>query len=226
MSPVTRPLSHPRRGQRAPDVLPVRAAHRATLRTAGRLTSLSRRLCADASTVGSRRAGGISRYVLDWADSVHRHHVLQRELLWPLLLGSAGRHVDLSELDGDHAALVPLLERLRCTSAAFGLHPEEDTAAALELDLVELHDALAEHVAEEEALVLPLAQQCVSARDWDRVQALTAARSLPRDLARARSVLTPHEWRAVVGPCGPLLRLRLVALAPTVRRQERHVFGR
>ena len=166
-------------------------------------------------------------YVDAWAASVHHHHTTEDELLWPVVLTSAGRHVDLSELRDDHAALSPALDRLRRSAAALAARPDEDTATALAVELAELRDALDEHVREEEALVVPVVQRYVSVRDWQALERRIRRRAdLAFELPRVRSVVTPEEWAALPWSARCLLRLGTVLLGPCFRRRERAAFGR
>ena len=82
-------------GDPVPDVLGMRLAHRAMLSDASRLTDLAERLAATPAT-GQRRADAVARYVYDFADSVHHHHSVEDDVLWPVLAASAGPHVDLT----------------------------------------------------------------------------------------------------------------------------------
>lgn len=219
--------THPRReGDPVPEVLGMRVSHRIMLRDAARLTALAEQLAAGATTADRRRSGAVAAYVRDWVDSVHHHHTVEDELLWPVVVASAGPHVELSELSDDHAALDPALDRLRRVSSAFAARPDEDTATAMAVELAELRDALAEHVREEEDVVLPVVQQYVSVRDWDAVErAIRARASLSFELPRLRAVVTAEEWPVLVGRAGPVLRVLLAVLGPAFRRRERTVFG-
>ena len=228
MTPTARVPVHPRQeGDPVPDPLGMRLAHLVLLRDADRLAGLAERLAAGGEAVGRRRAAAIAGHVGAWADSVSDHHCAEDEVLWPVLVGSAGAHVDLSELLADHAALGPALDRLHRAAAAFAARPDEDTATHLAVELADLRDALTEHVAEEEAAVLPLVRRYVSVRDWGRVERQIARRAaLSFELPRAASLLRASERRALPLQDRVLLRLGLLVLGPRARRRERLVFGR
>lgn len=185
-------------GDPVPDVQGLQRAYRGMLRDADRLTDLAEHFAATTCPVGHRRAAAVGRFVHDWAESVLAHHRTQEQVLWPVLLASAGPHLDLSELAGDHAALAAGLVRVHAASGAFAARPEEDGATLLAVELADVRDALREHGGEEEAVVLPALQQYVSAQDWQRVE--------PRLAGRARR--------------------GAVLLGPVLRRRERQVFGR
>ncbi|MCF6743968.1 hemerythrin domain-containing protein [Blastococcus sp. KM273128] len=223
MTPVT-----PRtEGDPRPDTLGMRLAHRAMLRDVRRLTDRLQQVAAGRTPVDAWRARGIAGYVADYCDSVHHHHSAEDDVLWPVLAASAGPSVDLGELSDDHAALDPLLERIRAGAAAFAARPaDEDTATALAVDLAELRDTLEEHIADEEASVLPAVEEHVSVRDWAAVEARIRKRAkLSFEVPRVVDVVTPAERAVLVAEGGLAVRLMLALLVPPFRRRERRVFG-
>jgi hemerythrin-like domain-containing protein len=217
----------PRRdGDPIADVLGMRLAHRIMLRDANRLTDLAEQIAAGAVPLDTRRTRAVADYVRDWGHSVHHHHSVEDEILWPVLVDSAGPHVDLSELSDDHAALTPMLDRLQTSGAAFAARPGEDTATALAVALAELRDTLTEHIGEEEAAVFPVIERYVSVRDWDEVEKRIQKRAkLSFELPRVIGAITPEEWPAVSARAGLALRVVIAVLGPPFRRREQLVFG-
>ncbi|MFD2094022.1 hemerythrin domain-containing protein [Blastococcus deserti] len=214
-------------GDPRPDTLGMRLAHRAMLRDARRLTALAEALAAGTATADPARGTAIGRYVADFCDSIHSHHSAEDDVLWPVLAASAGTHVDLAELSDDHAALDPLLARLRAAARAFAARPaSEDAATALAVELAELRDVLDEHIADEEATVLPAVEEYVSVGDWTAVEARIRTRArLSFEAPRVAAVTTPDEYRRIAAEGGLALRLLLAVLVPPFRRRERRVFG-
>ncbi len=214
-------------GDPRPDTLGMRLAHRVMLRDARRLTALAESLAAGTTTADRARAAAIRDYVADFCDSVHHHHSAEDDVLWPVLAASAGPHVDLAELSDDHAALDPSLARVRAAAGAFAARPSsEDAATALAVELAELRDVLDEHIADEEASVLPAIEEYVSVPDWNRVEAQIRRRAtLSFEAPRAVLETTPDEYRALAAEGGVVLRLMLAVLLPPFRRRERRVFG-
>jgi hemerythrin-like domain-containing protein len=210
-----------------PDTLGMRLAHRTMLRDARRLTELAEALAAGSTTADAARGTAIGRYVADYCDSIHHHHSVEDDILWPVLAASAGPHVDLAELSDDHAALDPLLDRLREAGTTFAARPaNEDAATALAVELAELRNVLEEHIADEEASVLPAIEEHMSVRDWEAVEAQIRKRAkLSFDAPRALATTTPEEYRAIAAEGGLMLRLLLAVLLPPFRRRERRVFG-
>jgi hemerythrin-like domain-containing protein len=213
-------------GDPVPNVLGMRIAHRVMLRDANRLTDLAEQLAAGTAVADSRRADAVAAYVRDWADSVHHHHSVEDEILWPVLAASAGPHVDLTELSDDHAALDPALHRLRAAADAYRARPDEDTATALAVELAELRDTLTEHIGDEEASVFPVIEQYVSVADWTEVERRIRKRAkLSFEAPRVLAVTTEQERAAIVAEGGLALRVLLAVLLPPFRRRERAVFG-
>jgi hemerythrin-like domain-containing protein len=210
-------------GDPVADVLGMRLAHRAMLRDAVRLTARAEQAAAGA-TVDPR---AVADYVRDFADSVHHHHSVEDEILWPVLVESAGPHVDLTELSDDHAALDPMLSRLRSCADAFAARPGEDSATALATALAELRDTLTEHIGEEEAAVFPVIERHVSVADWAEVEKRIRSRAkLSFEAPRAIAAATPAELAAIKAAGGPAVRVLIALLAPPFRRRERTVFCR
>ena len=209
-------------GDPVADVTGMRLAHRTMLADVARLTTRAEELAAGAP--GDPAAVG--GYVRDFADSVHHHHSVEDEILWPVLVESAGAHIDLTELSDDHAALDPMLARLRSAADAFAARPGEDTATALATALAELRDTLTEHIGEEEASVFPVIERYVSVADWTEVEKRIRKRAkLSFEAPRVIAAATPDELAAIKAEGGIVLRLLIALLVPRFRRRERVVFG-
>jgi len=209
-------------GDPVADVLGMRLAHRTMLRDAARLTAR-----AEESAAGTRvDAVALAGYVRDFADSVHHHHTVEDEILWPVLVESAGPHVDLTELSDDHAALHPMLARLRSAADSYRARPGEDTATALATALGELRDTLTEHIGEEEAAVFPVIERHVSVRDWTEVEKRIRRRAkMSFEAPRVVLAATPEELAVIRAEGGLALTLLIALLVPPYRRRERAVFG-
>jgi iron-sulfur cluster repair protein YtfE (RIC family) len=209
-------------GDPVADVTGMRLAHRTMLADAARLTSRAEQFAA--GTTGSPAA--FADYVRDFADSVHHHHTAEDDVLWPVLAESAGPCVDLTELSDDHAALVPVLDRLRRCADAFQARPAEDAATALATVLAELSATLGEHIAEEEADLFPVIERYVSAGDWAKVvKAIHKRAKLTFEVPRNVLAATPEELAAAKAEGGLPMRVMVALLVPPFRRRERAVFG-
>lgn len=103
-------------------------------------------------------------------ETLHHHHVAEDVVLWPLLRQRAvGHEALLDEMESQHAGIDPALARARSTGqrwVATGDAAERD-AFADSLDA--LARGLLAHLDQEEAEILPLAQQHLSEAEWARL---------------------------------------------------------
>lgn len=222
---ATRTITPRTDGDPVPDVLGMALAHRVMLRDVDRLTELCRELAAG-GPVPPKRATAVAAYVRDWADSVHHHHTVEDDVLWPVLEVSAGPHIDLTELSEDHDALDPLLDRLRSAADAYAARPAEDTASVLGHELARIGDMLREHIGDEEASVFPVIQRYVSVADWQHVEkTIQKSAKLGFEAPRVVAVMTPDEYATLIAEAPLPLRIVIKLVVPPYRRRERLVFG-
>ncbi len=220
---------HPRKpGEPEPDVFGLLLAHRAMLRDLYRLSDLLQAVATGSTILGRRRARAVAAYLDDLCTSIHHHHSAEDDILWPVLEESAGPHVDLTELSDDHRVLDPKLERIRAGAAALRsgtLTPENWTALAA--DLADLRDTLAEHIADEEASILPVIRTYVSAGDWKAVEEAIRSNGakVSFDGPRALAVATPEELATIRAGLRFPLTLLVMVLPRIFARRERLVFG-
>lgn len=221
------PVTPRQAGDPRPDTLGMRLAHRVMLKDAARLPALLEDIAAGTIPCDRDRAAAISDYVADFCDSIHHHHSAEDDILWPVLAASAGPHIDLTELSDDHAALDPLLARIRNAAAGFRATPgSEDAATALAVDLAQLRDTLQEHIADEEASVLPVVEEYVSVKDWTVVVTRIQKRAkLTFEVPRVVAEVTPEERAVQLAEGGLVVRIMVALLVPPFRRRERRVFG-
>jgi len=176
----------------------------------------------------ARRADAIARYTELMCESIHHHHTMEDDVLWPVIEASAGSIVDLTELTEDHAALDPRLEIIAHRATAFRVAGgERRIAALLAAELSDLYNLLSEHIAEEERDIFPVIQQHVSVDDWQAVEK-TAQRTgrLTFDGPRTVGASTEEERAILAKDVSPILRLLLTVLAWRHRRFEDVVFSR
>lgn len=225
--PVTsRPISRSA-GERAPDLTGMKVAHRAMLADTRRFTEIVHRIGAG-EACGARRRRAIADYLGLLCDSIHHHHTVEDDVVWPILESSAGAAIDVRELQDDHAELEGLLGDLRNRVDAFARAREGDRRVSAELAeaLARTHELLAEHIAEEEKAVFPIVARYVSASDWDRVE--KAARSggkmgfeAPRMLRHAE----PSELAKMKKEAGPIIRALLALLMRGHDKREAIIAG-
>ncbi len=100
-------------------------------------------------------------------NSLHAHHTTEDEHIWPRLLERAAPHAQLvTRMETQHEAVAELTERVRTLSQTWRRSPGsgEDLARALD----EFTSALVEHLDDEEAHVVPLIRQHITADEWMR----------------------------------------------------------
>ncbi|MEJ5869416.1 hemerythrin domain-containing protein [Pseudokineococcus sp. 5B2Z-1] len=231
MSTTTPPVAvTPRRpGEPVVDLLHLRVIHQVLLRDAHRLTALADDVAAGTEVLDRRRATALARYVDKSMTSIHHHHAAEDDLLWPVIVGSAGDAVDLDELSDDHSVLDPRMDRVRAAARALAASPRsEDAATALAVRLADLRDLLVEHMADEERTIFPVMEEHVSVADWQRVMAGVARRDsdLGFVLPRIADTVEPEVMAVLLAEAGPVMRVLLALVRPRHRRFERLVFGR
>ena len=215
-----------RPGDPDPDLSGITLTHRAMVTDTRRLAELTAAIAQRRLPCGPKRAKAVARYVELMCESIHHHHTMEDDVLWPVIEASAGDFIDLTELTEDHAALDPRLDRLRVHAAAFGRSADPEMARPLAAGLADLHRLLEAHIADEERDLFPVIRRYVSLKDWESIE--KAARRTGRlsfEGPRILGVATDVERATLAaGVPGPLMLL-LRYLATRHRRFERAVFG-
>jgi hemerythrin-like domain-containing protein len=226
---VTATVVHPRRpGQPEVDLLELRIGHAVMQRDLRRLAALIAAIAAGTQHCDTRRAQALARYVGKVMDTIHDHHSAEDDLLWPLIVASAGDAVDLAELSDDHSVLDPRMDRIRSAAGQLAADPgSEDAATRLAVELAELRDLLVEHIADEERTIFPIMTEYVSVEDWTAVQKQVRQRGgdIAFMLPRAVDSTSPDDLAALKRAAGPALMVLLALVRPRHRRVERLVFG-
>lgn len=210
-----------------PELLGITLAHRAMLTDVRRLVAAVCDIGDGRMPCSARRADAIARYTELMCESIHHHHTMEDDVLWPVINASAGGVVDLTELTEDHAALDPRLEIITHRATAFRVSGGERRAAALlAAELSDLYNLLSEHIAEEERDIFPVIREYVSVDDWKIVEK-TAQRTgrLSFDGPRTVGASTDQERAMPAKEVSPVLRLLLTVLAWRHRRFEDVVFN-
>jgi hemerythrin-like domain-containing protein len=134
------------------------------------------RLLADATTgiaagapCSRERSRAIVQMSLAVLHEITNHHQREDDVLWPVIVASAGDAVDLDPLSDDHTVLHEVLGRAQEALPEFARDPNAG-APLLAPVLTELADLLDEHIAEEEAQVFPVIREHVSAEDFARCE--------------------------------------------------------
>ncbi|MGU3499502.1 hemerythrin domain-containing protein [Mycobacterium sp. C31M] len=209
-----------------PDLSGIALAHRAMVTDIGRLADLTTAIAQRRRPCSAKRARTVHRYVELMCESIHHHHSMEDDVLWPIIESSAAGLVDLTELTEDHATLDPRLDRLRAAAAAFARTGDAELARPLAAGLADLHRLLHAHIADEERDLFPVIRRHVSVTDWEAVE--TAARKSGRlsfDGPRMLAVATDTERATIAAGVPAPLMLLLRYLTRRHNRFDRAVFG-
>lgn len=225
-----RPQSDPivRSGGPAPDLTGVTVVHRAMLADLRRLAGTAARLAADPTALGREQAVAIRDYLEQLCDEIHQHHSREGEVLWPLIVASAGAAVDLTPVSFDHTALSPIVDRVHAAARALPTDPAR-VIGELADGLAELRDVLHEHIPAEERDIFPIIDRYVSAADFHAAeQQMTKGISFShiRWLTPwVESFATPAEMRHMLARAPVPFRVLLALSRHRYAALERRVFG-
>jgi len=175
------------------------------------------------------RMRAVCRYGTALLAAIAAHHREQEEILWPVITAVAGASVDLAPLADDHLAIRAAAGKTSRVLALLGTDPH---AGGQECPAVSaLHGILAEHIADEEAQVLPAMRRYLTAEAYrwcereirrkaslrDRMFTVPWLARYARPNERRRLLLIAGGWQA------PML---LAAARPAYGRLEHRAFGR
>ncbi|MGW4963467.1 hemerythrin domain-containing protein [Nonomuraea sp. NPDC004186] len=208
----------------APNMLGFRITHRAMRGDARRLATLMSGLAAGEERADPARLDAIATFATKLCAGIHHHHQAEDNVLWPVIVRSAGAEVDLSDLSDDHAELDPLLEEI--TAAAARLGTDRAAAGRMAKALTTLADLLDEHIEEEERLLFPVIAKYVSEADWKSVEdEVRKGGDIGFDLPRIGQYARPEELAELRKLAGPVLALLLRVLDRGHRRRQALIFG-
>jgi hemerythrin-like domain-containing protein len=116
------------------------------------------------------KAGVVVDHVDLAVDALHHHHTAEDRHLWPVLMDRAQPdHEVIERMESQHEGLAGLLERVQVQAAQFRYSAAAGDGEHLAATLEGLTAALEEHLADEEEHILPLAEQHLSAAEWDHL---------------------------------------------------------
>ena len=206
-----------------PDLTPLLVRHRAIRADTARLAAVLAKIAAEGTAAlwaGAAGRGALRRYGAALFTEITSHLDDEDGILWPVIAAAAGPCVDLAPLTDDHQAIGAALGRAGRTRAGWRL---SSRAAS------ELRDMLDEHIADEEAHVLPAMRGYLPAdayrwceeQSWHRAR-LADLRFRAPWLARFAG---PGELSTVLAAGGREARLLLAAGRHRYARLERQAFG-
>jgi hemerythrin-like domain-containing protein len=142
--------------------------HRA-LRSGARMLADATTAIAAGEPCSRERQRAVVQFSLSVLAEITKHHQREDDVLWPVIVASAGGLVDLEPLTDDHTQLHEVLERAQ-KALPFFARDATSGAPLLASVLTELADLLDEHIAEEETLVFPVIREFVSPEDFARCE--------------------------------------------------------
>ncbi|WP_063049787.1 hemerythrin domain-containing protein [Nocardia arthritidis] len=114
------------------------------------------------------RAARIAGFLTELDTGLRHHHSAEDELMWPLLLERAETDSTLIlRMEEQHERIAELIERADGQAARFAASAHPQTRAQLAATLRSLAAALDEHMAEEEAHILPLVERVMTVPEWE-----------------------------------------------------------
>ena len=130
-----------------------------------RLAEFAASLAAGRRRPGPRQLAALRDHVADVIDTIHHHHTGEDGFLWPMLREAVGPTAELEALSGDHGELDPLMDRIGTALEQLATGGVADAPAGrLAEAAVRLRDLMVEHLAEEEAVVVPIVAEHISPR--------------------------------------------------------------
>lgn len=127
--------------------------------------------------IGAARAGDAARvrqlaeHLGMVLDALHHHHSGEDELIWPLLLDRVPLQATLvAAMQSQHAAVADGVERARQLTDQWGHTADPALGTQLTRTLTELSAPLFAHLDEEEARLVPIICNHLSAEEWDQLR--------------------------------------------------------
>ncbi|ROO85719.1 hemerythrin HHE cation binding domain-containing protein [Actinocorallia herbida] len=115
-----------------------------------------------------RRAGAIAAHLSDYLVGLHNHHHGEDELIWPTLLSRVDLDADIVlRMEAQHAKVAATIERLRGLVGPWTRSADAAARDALAAALAEHRAVLVEHLDDEEAHLLPLAERHLTEAEWN-----------------------------------------------------------
>jgi len=130
------------------------------------------------------RAAVVADHLAIVDNGLHHHHVAEDEHLWPRLLDRAGAEAKpvVLAMEEQHDSIDKLLDEVRTGLAQWRGAADAARRDALASSAQRLADRLAEHLAQEEDLALPLIEQHITAAEWGAMIAGSAGDIAPEQI--------------------------------------------
>lgn len=175
------------------------------------------------------KAGVVVDHIDLGVSALHHHHTAEDRHLWPVLMDRAAPDRDvIQRMEDQHEGLAGMLERVQVQAAQFRYSASAADGETLAGTLQELHLLLDEHLADEEAHVLPLVQEHMSVEEWDHLgQEATKSLSMEQRVVMMGMLkeTTPPEEAALLLQHAPIVVTKL-GWPLAMRRQYEHYMRR
>jgi hemerythrin-like domain-containing protein len=120
--------------------------------------------------VDSEHVEIVASFTENVIEFLHVHHSGEDELIYPALeQRSADSRAELERVNDQHKALYAPMDAARSATAAWRTQPSTVNARAVIDAVGSVAETLRPHLAEEEAVVLPLAAKWMSQEEWARL---------------------------------------------------------
>lgn len=159
-----------------------------------------------------RRVGAIADHLEFLLDGLHMHHTTEDDLIWPTLLASGELDTSLVErMQDQHEGIDPLVAVVRAGLPAWRAGPTPATSSLLADRIGELLVVLQAHLDEEEQVVVPMIDQCLTEAQWQEVGQRAFEKFTPaqRWIATGQlvEVATPEEVAMMFGKLPPPVKV-------------------
>jgi hypothetical protein len=200
--------------------------HRAIRQDLARAAALSGAIAGRGLPPGQAR--DFCRHTAALLAAVRAHDENEETIIWPVIAATARQAVDLAPLIDDHQAIEAASGRasqvLACLAAEPGTY-----AVALRASVAELRDMVDEHIADEEAQLLPAMRRYLTAGAWRWCERQILRTAAPPGLRFTMPWLARHaadgELRPLLAAGGWRARIALAGSRLGYGRLERRAFG-
>ena len=160
----------------------------------------------------ARRVGAIADHLEFLLDGLHMHHTTEDDLIWPTLLARAELDASLVErMPDQHERIDVLVAGVRAAVPAWRSDPTPETSSLLAGRIGEFLVVLEGHLDEEEQVVVPLIDQCLTEAEWQKVGQRGFEKFTPaqRWIATGQlvEVATPQEVAMMFGKLPPPVKV-------------------
>jgi hemerythrin-like domain-containing protein len=148
------------------------------------------------------RARTVGDHVLAMLTMVHSHHTSEDEVLWPILEERAPERSALaSQMAGQHELIDGLLSAASTATQRWMMTGSSSAASDVIWCMEQMSQNMDGHLTDEEAGVLPLAEELFTQAEWARIgehsRAGLTAQQLDIALGVVEDAASPEEWALI-----------------------------